>query len=476
MDDTEQAVKRAPDASAPVVRAVDEPLPKSVILAVSVGQGGMSVLINMLGLILVFFYLPPDNAGLPQLVSDQTFLFVLNAVVLLAAMGRLADAVTDPAIAVLSDRSTHRRGRRIPFMAWGALPAGLATFALFIPPVEATSGWNILWLVGAQVVLYVALTAYVTPAFSLVADLGYTAEERLDLATWTSVAWAVGIVVAATTPFLAGILADAGAEVLRSWQIAAGMVVVVGVLAMYVPVFSVNEPRWVRSQPAGVPPRQVLSIIVNNRFFRYYAAADFAYFGGLMIIQTGMLFYVTVLLELDQALAAPLTLIMIVVATGLYPFVNRQAKKHSGKTMVIGAFAISAFDFMMITALGKVPLPNLAQAVIVVVVFAVAFAALSILPQWILSDIAEHSTLTEGTATAASFFAARTFLQKISQTFAVIVFALFTAVGRDVGDDLGIRLTGVVGMALYFFAALLFFGYDESRLKSELAELSPVSA
>ena len=95
--------------------------------------------------------------------------------------------------------------------------------------------------------------------------------------------------------------------------------------------------------------------------------------------------------------------------------------------------------------------------------FAFAFSALSILPQWILSDIAEHSTLTEGTATAASFFAARTFLQKISQTFAVIVFALFTALGRDVGDDLGIRLTGVVGMALYIFAALLFFRYDERR-------------
>lgn len=476
MDDTDQAINPVLDPSIPVVRGVDEPLPKSVIAAVSIGQGGMSVLVNLLGLILVFFYLPPDNAGLPQLVSDQTFLFVLNAVVILAAMGRLADAVTDPAIAVLSDRSKHRKGRRIPFMAWGALPAGLATFALFVPPVQETSGWNIAWLVAAQILLYVALTAYVTPAFSLVADLGYTAEERLDLATWTSVAWAVGIVVAATTPFIAGLLEGAGVDVLRSWQMAAGIVVIIGVIAMYVPVFAVDEPRWVRSQPAGVPPRQVLSIIAKNRYFRYYAAADFAYFGGLMIIQTGMLFYITVLLELDQALAAPLTLLMILVATGLYPFVNSQAKKHSGKRMVIGAFAISAFDFFLITFLGKVPLPNLAQAVIVIVVFAVAFAALSILPQWILSDIAEHSTLTEGTATAASFFAARTFLQKISQTFAVIVFALFTALGRDVGDDLGIRLTGVVGMALYIFAALLFFRYDEERLKTELAELSPVSA
>ncbi len=456
-----------------VIRGADEPLPRSVVRAMSFGHGGMSVLINLLGLILVFFYLPPSNAGLPQLVSDRTFLYVLNAIVLLAALGRLTDAITDPLIAVWSDKSTHRKGRRIPFMAWGALPAGLATFGLFVPPVADTSGWNIVWLVCVQALLYVALTAYVTPAFSLVADLGHTAEERLDLATWTSVAWAVGIVVAATTPFVAGLFESAGYTTLRSWQAAAGVICIIGVLAMYVPVRFIDEPRWARSQPAAIPPRQVISIIAQNRFFRFYAAAEFAYFGGLMIVQTGMLYYVTVLLELDSDLAAPLTLIMIVVATALYPFVNRTAKRHSGKRMVIGAFAISAFDFAIITFLGKLPLPNLAQAVLVVVIFAVGFAALSILPQWILSDIAEHSTLTTDTATAASFFAARTFLQKISQTFAVIVFALFTAFGRDVGDDLGIRLSGIAGMLLYATAALLFMQYNERELKSELAELSP---
>ena len=124
--------------------------------------------------------------------------------------------------------------------------AGLATVALFVPPVVGISGWNIAWLIAAQAVLYVALTAYVTPAFSLVADLGYTPEERLDLATWTSVAWAAGIVVAATTPFLAGILDDTGLSTLRSWQVAAAMVAAVGVAAMYVPrSFAVAEPAEV---------------------------------------------------------------------------------------------------------------------------------------------------------------------------------------------------------------------------------------
>lgn len=432
----------------------------------------MSTLINLLGLLLVFFYLPPDNAGLPQLVSSATYLVVINAVVILAAAGRIFDAVTDPIIALASDRSTNPKGRRLPFMRWGALPAAVATWLMFVPPVQAESGWNVLWLFAVQAVLFVALTAYVTPAFSLVADLGGNPDERLDLATWTSAAWAVGIVLAATAPFIANMVEGTGLSTLRSWQVAVAAVCTVATIAMYVPVLAVDEPRWARSEPAAVPIRTVFAIIASNRFFRYYAAADFAYFTGIMIIQTGLLYYVTVLLGLSDSLTAPLLLAMIIVSTFLYPVVNRLAKRGSGKSMVIAAFIISAVDFGLISQLGRLPFAPLAQAFIVIVVFAVGFAVLSIIPQWILSDISEHSALESGTATAASFFAVRTFLQKIAQTVGVILFALLTSLGRDVGDDLGIRLTGVAGLVLYVIAAVVFGRYDEQRMRTELDALS----
>ncbi len=460
----------------PTSRAEGEKLPRSVVAALSIGHGGLSVIVNLLGLMLVFFYLPPADAGLPQLVTDATFLVVINAVMILAAVGRLTDAITDPLIAIFSDKSRHRKGRRIPFMAWGALPAGIAAFAIFMPPVQEVSGWNIVWLLAVQAIMYVALTSYATPAFSLVADLGTTAEERLSLATWTAFVWSIGIVVAATTPFIATLAEGWGFETLQAWQVAVGIVCAIGVVAMYVPVFGIDEPRWSRSEPASVPFRQIVSIIAANPFFRYYVAADFAYFGGLMIIQTGMLFYVTVLLELDEGFAALLTLLLIVVAMLLYPVVMSIAKRRGGKSMVITAFVLTAIDFGLVIMLGRFPIPNVAEAVIVILIFAIAFAVLSVIPQWILTDIAEHSKHKTGTATAASFFAARTFLQKVAQTFGVIIFAMLTTFGRDVGDDLGIRLSGVAGVLLYATAAWLFRGYNESQMRSELNEMTGVTS
>lgn len=446
------------------------PLPRSVVAGLAIGHGGMSVLINLLGILVVFFYLPPSNSGLPQLVTDTTFLAVLNAIVLIAAAGRLTDAITDPLIAVYSDRSSHPKGRRIPFMTYSAVPAAVLTLLMFTPPVSSLSGWNIVWLLGVQLLLYIALTAYVTPAFSLIADLGRTPAERLDLTTWTSVSWALGIVVAALTPFTSDVLDDAGLSTIRSWQVAVAVTCTIAAVAMLVPHFTVDERTWAaRTGPTDVQLTRSLRTVFASPFFRFYLAADFAYFCGLMIIQTGLLYYVTVLLELDEKLTAPLLLVMVVMALVLYPIVNRIAKEHSGKNLVVFAFFIASIDYVGVVFLGQYPIPNWLQAVLLILIFSIPFAILSVIPGWILTDIAEHSANTTGEATVAMFFAARTFMQKISQTIGVILFALLTSFGRDVGDDLGIRLSGLAGVVLYFVAAVLFRRYDEERLQSELA-------
>ena len=450
-------------------------LPRSLILSLSAGYLGMSVLVNLLGTLLVFFYLPPDTAGLPNLVTDATILGILNVIALVAAGGRLIDAVTDPIIASRSDKSTHRHGRRIPFMRWAMVPAAGCTLLMFVPPVGHESGWNIVWLVGVQVVLYISLTAYVTPAFALIADIGRSPAERLELSTWTSMAWAIGLVVAATTLFIAGLL-DGPFSVVRGWQVAVGIVCVIALVFMSIPVFTIDEKKWSHAAPSTMPLMASIKGVLGNPFFRFYAAADFAYFGGLAIIQTGVLFYVTVLLELEEWVSTVLLLLMVVVSAFLFPLVANWARRQGGgKQLTVTAFLIAAAVFLAIATLGLLDGLPFLQAAVPIAVFALPFAILSVMPQWILSDIAEHAALTGGQAQAGMFYATRTFLQKLSTTLGVVMFALLLGFGRDVGDDLGVRLTGIGGAILYIVAAALFSRYDEDALQRELAEAGQVS-
>ena len=144
-----------------------ENLPISKQAAYAIGQLGWSTLVNIVGLQLLYFYAPPDSAGFPYFITQAVFFVVLNTISLMLAGGRLFDAITDPLVASFSDRSKNPRGRRIPFMAAGAIPAAVFCTLMFIPPVDEMSGWNVVWLGTMQVLFFFFITVYVTPYFAL---------------------------------------------------------------------------------------------------------------------------------------------------------------------------------------------------------------------------------------------------------------------------------------------------------------------
>jgi GPH family glycoside/pentoside/hexuronide:cation symporter len=66
-------------------------LPLNKQIAYAIGQLGWSTLVNIIGLQLHYFYLPPENAGLPGLITGATFFVVLNAITLIAAFALLPE-------------------------------------------------------------------------------------------------------------------------------------------------------------------------------------------------------------------------------------------------------------------------------------------------------------------------------------------------------------------------------------------------
>ncbi|MCB0034407.1 MAG: MFS transporter, partial [Anaerolineales bacterium] len=95
-----------------------------------------------------------------------------------------------------------------------------------------------------------------------------------------------------------------------------------------------------------------------------------------------------------------------------------------------------------------------------------------VLPNAILADIAEHDALQTGQPKEGMYFAARTLMQKFGQTFGIFVFAMLTTLGKDPGDDLGIRLSGLFGFVLCLLAGLLFIRYNERQLLQEIEQLN----
>lgn len=453
-------------------------LPPRKQLGYAVGQLGWSILINVVSLELVYFYLPPDGSGISTRITQVAFLGVLNAITLIAASGRLLDAFIDPMVAAFSDRSRHRKGRRIPFMAAGAVPAAALLVLMFVPPVHQQSGWNILWLVVVQLLFYVAFSTYVTPYFALLPELGHTPNQRLNLSTWISITYALGIVIAAQTPTLADALQSALGltDRVTAVQLAVAAMGLLAVVFMLVPVFSLDEKTYCTSEPSTVPPIEALRTTFANRNFVYYVVAAFSYFMGLTIITTGLLYYVTVLLGQAEALVGALLTAMVVVSFVFYPAVNLLAKKVGKKPLVVLSFLSMAAVFSGVFFLGRFPVDGALQAYLLVLLYSIPLAFLGVLPNAILADIAEHDALRSGQPKEAMFFAANTLSQKFGQTFGILVFAGLAVLGKDPGDDLGVRLSGVAGFVLCLVAGLVFLRYDERRVLAETAAMRSEAA
>ncbi|HOV13405.1 MAG TPA: MFS transporter [Spirochaetota bacterium] len=453
---------------------MNKTLPVGKQIAYSIGQLGWATLINIISLELVYFYIPPNSSGIKLFVTQIIFLGIFNIISIIAASGRLWDAITDPLIANLSDRFKHPKGRRIPFMFIGALPAALFCFLMFVPPVSTgISVINVIWLIVMQTLFYLFLTIYVTPFFALLPELGKTPNERLNLSTFISITYALGIIIAAQIPLIADVIKNIFQlkDKVFSIQMAVLFMCFLSTIFMYVPVFLIDEKKYCQSVPSDIPLFTAIKKTFKNPNFVFYVIADFSYFMGLAIINTGILYYITVLLFQPEALVGTLLAIMVIVSFLFYPLVNLLAKKFGKKMLVVFSFLLMSLIFLAIYFLGKMPLPNLLQAYLLILFYALPLSFLGILPNAILSDIAENDALKTGVKQEGMFFAARTLMQKFGQTFGLLVFASLISLGKDVGNDIGIRLSGIVGFILCVVAGVAFLKYNEKKLIEESESL-----
>jgi len=464
-------------------------LPLSKQIAYSIGQLGWATLINIISFQHVFFYLPPESEGLPSLIVKAAF-WGLSTIGVIAALGRLWDAITDPLVANKSDQWSSRWGRRIPFLAFGGAPAALFCALVFFPPDQTETTFNLVWMTIALILFYLFLTIYVTPYFALIPELGHTAEERLNLSTFISVTYALGIAVAANVPQFASILQEGfGLSKFQSFQYAIAMLCLFSAFCMYFPVFAIDEKKYCESVPSTVPFFESLKMTFKNRDFVYFAFSDLSYFLAVTMLSTGINYYVTQLLNEDIVLASQILPVMLLSSFVCYPIVNFIARKIGKKRLVLLGFFIFLIVFIYIFFLGSdvIPFSPKIQAYLLVIVAGIPMAILGILPNAVLADIAELDALKTGSRREALFYAARTLMQKFGQTLAVLIFSSLILIGggirkeekidpvtqkkvidRERSNLIGVQITGPVAAGFCLVAIFLFSKYRERETLEEI--------
>jgi glycoside/pentoside/hexuronide:cation symporter, GPH family len=177
----------------------------------------------------------------------------------------LWNAINDPLMGQVSDRTRSRFGRRVPYVAFGAIPLGLSFFFLWTPPSQSPltlAAYFLMMLFIFDTLYSLTFIAY----NALFPEVAPTRRDRIDLSTTRE--------ILATIALLASfILAPILAEEVGYFTMGAimGTLIAAGYL---VAMIGVKERPVDESREQAFGLGHSLKIVLANKAFRWFLGAN----------------------------------------------------------------------------------------------------------------------------------------------------------------------------------------------------------
>jgi len=235
--------------------------------------------------------LPLAGAGLPIAVYlppifARDFGLSLTTIGLIFLLGRLWDAINDPIIGALSDRTRTRFGRRRPWIAVSGVIFAIATMFLFFPPDNVSPAY----LAVTLFVFYIGWTGVQIPFLAWSGEVSGQYHQRTRIATYQTVITAIALLSVLILPAVADQLRPGDGRLQMSLM--GGLI-----LATTLPGLILTLTAFPEDQPIEAPERfhlrETLAAIFGNALLLRVLASDFAVSLAQQIRSSLIVFFVT---------------------------------------------------------------------------------------------------------------------------------------------------------------------------------------
>ena len=447
-------------------------LPKRKMIRYCLSDIAKGLFNGMIGNYLLYFFQPTVKSGIPTLLPQNKFLGFLTVMALITGLGKVIDAITDPWVANLSDRCTHKDGRRMPFMKYTAIPYAVSVLMIFMAPFPQGAVANAVWVGVFMVIYYTAYTFYFIPRNALIPEVIPDANDRVGY-YGISTAFFMGsssFMYAAT--LFVNLLKNAGLSPLWAWRAVFTLFAAIGVTCLLLSAYAFEEKDYVE---CSIKPKESLlrscGQVFKNKNFLCFAAGDLFSGVSMAFFQTAMLYYITMLLNVPESQSFLVMLSAIGVALCLFPVIIKISRKYNKKAPLIAASVVFTVVFAFIFFGDKIaalaPGNELFVGLALGVVVSFPFAAINILPQSIISDIIQLDSLQSGVNREGIFSATKTFIEKCASAMAMVVVSSVLAIGAGPGESvglLGVKLTGVFAGGFSLLSLVFFLMYNDKKV------------
>lgn len=404
--------------------------------------------------------------------------------------GKLWDAVSDPLIGSISDRTRSRFGRRRIYFAVFAVPSALAFAAMWLTFDATSQALTVIYYALAYVVFKTLATLLNVPYQALGPELVRGYDERTALVSFRMAFSLFGSILAGVIPnLIVRKYTQAGAPETGHLVVAVlfGGVCAVIWLLLFAAIKEPKADEATASKTEHVPFLRSLKIASKNRAFRILIGIYLCAFLAVDTLTAAAKFYVEEFLD-DPAMMPVVMGTMLGCALLSLPLYFRLVSATSRKVaFTVGASIWVAGLMIILFFVG----PSSPRSVLVfaLVLVGVGLAAAFVVPWSALPEVLDLDRLITGRKNEGVYTGVMTFLRKVTTTLALFgislsldlsgyVPALEEGSGQNETVLLTIRIiTALVPAALLVLAAIFALKYpiDKRAHALMMKKLTPDS-
>jgi GPH family glycoside/pentoside/hexuronide:cation symporter len=416
---------------------------------------GGNLFFTMMGFYLLYFM--TDVVGLAAGLAGTALM-----------IGKVWDAITDPTIGYLSDRTRSRWGRRRPYMFIGSFLLFGMMIVMFTAPELGSQGQYFAWAAIMYCLLCTAYTLVNIPYGALTPELTTDYNERTVVNAFRMSSAVIGTLVGAG---LVLPIVGLAASVKAGWTLTGVVMGAIMMVTALVTVFSVREPVH-----GELPPRQNIfksyAQVLGMKAFLTCLIPWTMHITGVTIIQGALLYFYIYLFGSESGFQLALVALLVSSMVFIPVWTVISGKIGKKKSYNIG-MAIVALAVMILFLIGNRVAMEFTYLIMVFAGF--GFATQYVMPYAIVPDVVEYDYAENGVRREGVFYGLWTLTSKIGQAFAIALsgwtlsaFGYIPDVAQSDLSLLGIRLLcGPIPVVFFVIGIIVLAFYPITREKYE---------
>ena len=400
-------------------------------------------------------------AGLTDVIFFQFFSFLIftfyyavvglniNLITLAFILWSIWNAINDPFLGSISDRSTSKWGRRKPFIIAGIYPLLIVNILLWTPPIAGSQIAIFIYFLTIIIIWEFFYTMWSVNQTALFPEMFQNHEQRIKANTIIQFFQIISLMIAFILPSFFIPQYDNPRYFVNYMYAGIAISIICGITATIFIKYGAKERIEFSKDPEEAPSFiDSLKYTFKNKAFRSYIIATFGLWYAFGMLPTITALYGRFVLGIKDSLILSLFLALVFISAAIFvfvwkPIINKLGPRKAFRWVLV-VFIITLAPFMFIS--------DMFSALIAYFCLGIGIAGALIIRDVSISPIIDEDEINTGSRREAAYYGINGFCVKLTNVAVFISIALvFNSVGWAIFDPTGTTEATIFGLRSLMF-------------------------